>query len=127
MNGWGNLEIGRNSWVGQYNNFRLSDQATILVGNDCLISQFCSLVASNHDTRGHHLMSQRPPDGRKLGVRIEDGVWLGAGCVVLPGVSIGQGAVIGSNSVVTADVPAFEIWAGLPARKIGERTEVVAP
>lgn len=125
LNGWGRLVVGANTWVGQYNNFRLSGLATISVGNDCLISQFCSVVASNHDTSGHHLIRQRPPDGRKLGVKVGDGVWLGAGCVVLPGVSIGEGCVIGANSVVVSDVPAFEIWAGLPAKKIGERKEVL--
>ena len=45
----------------------------------------------------------------------------GAGVTVMPGVSIGSGAVIGANAVVTRDVPEFEIYAGVPACKIGER------
>jgi acetyltransferase-like isoleucine patch superfamily enzyme len=44
--------------------------------------------------------------------------FVGAHCIVLKGVTIGEGAVIGAGSVVTRDVPAFEIWAGVPAKKI---------
>lgn len=126
LNGWGRLEIGSNTWIGQYNNFRLASNATISVGSNCLISQFCSLVASNHETSGRHLIKLRPPDSRKLGVCIGNGVWLGAGCAILPGVTVGEGAVIGANSVVVTDVPAFEIWGGIPAKRIGVRSEEAA-
>lgn len=44
-----------------------------------------------------------------------------AHATILPSVTIGDGAVIGAGAVVTEDVPAYEIWAGVPARKIGER------
>lgn len=47
--------------------------------------------------------------------------FLGAGATLMPGVSVGEGAVIGAGAVVTKDVPAWEIWAGVPAKKIGER------
>ncbi len=53
-----------------------------------------------------------PPDGDHLG----DNVWLGTLVVMLPGVTIGKGAVIGAGSVVTQDVPPFAIAAGNPAR-----------
>lgn len=48
-----------------------------------------------------------------------------AGAIVTPGVHIGRGAVVGAGAVVTKDVPDFEIWAGVPARKIGRRPEAV--
>lgn len=44
-----------------------------------------------------------------------------AGAVICPGVTIGDGAVIGAGAVVTQDVPAFEVWAGVPAKRIGIR------
>ena len=51
-------------------------------------------------------------------VRIGDDVWIGARVIVLPGVAIGQGAIIGAGSIVTKDVPPFAICAGNPARVI---------
>lgn len=58
------------------------------------------------------------------GFRIEDHVYIGAGAAILnsgPTLVVGEGAVIGANSVITRSVPAGEIWAGNPARKVGSR------
>ena len=49
-------------------------------------------------------------------VRVGLGTWLGIGVVVLPGVTIGQGCVVGANAVVTSDLPDYAIAAGVPAR-----------
>ena len=57
----------------------------------------------------------------KAPVVIEDDVWLGTHVVVLPGVTIGKGAIIGASSVVTKDIPAYEVWAGVPAKFIKRR------
>ncbi len=51
-------------------------------------------------------------------IRIGPRAFVGGHCTILKGVTIGEGAVIGAGSIVTRDVPAFEIWAGVPARKI---------
>jgi acetyltransferase-like isoleucine patch superfamily enzyme len=51
-------------------------------------------------------------------VEIGPKAFIGAGCMILKGVRIGEGAVIGAGSVVTRDVPGFELWAGRPARRI---------
>ena len=58
-------------------------------------------------------------EGKKI--KIHSDVWIGAGAIVLSGVTIGVGAVIGAGSVVTHDVPPYEIWAGNPAKKIRNR------
>jgi acetyltransferase-like isoleucine patch superfamily enzyme len=56
-------------------------------------------------------------------IAIGRGVWIGFDCCVLPGVTIGEGAVVGARSVVTRDVPPFTIVAGNPARVIRRLTE----
>jgi len=119
--GRGRIDIGARTWIGQYNNLRAGG-GDIRIGSDCLISQFCSFVASNHaHARGIPIKDQGPAMDRR-GVTLGNDVWLGAGCAVMPGVTIHDGAIIGANAVVTDDVPANEIWAGVPARRLGTRS-----
>jgi len=120
-NGFGNIEIGEGTWIGQYNNLRAGG-GDIRIGANCLISQFCTLVASNHAHARGAIIQSQGSDPSRSGVTLGDDVWLGAGVVVTAGASIGDGAVIGANAVVTANVPAYEIWGGVPARRIGVRS-----
>lgn len=120
-NGFGKITIGENTWIGQYNNLRASENADLRLGANCLVSQFCTLIGTNHAMRRDRAIVEQGADMSRRGVTLEDDVWLGAGVVVVPGVNIGRGAVIGANAVVTHDVPSFEIWGGVPARKIDER------
>lgn len=55
-------------------------------------------------------------------VIIEDDVWIGAGAKILSGITVGKGAVIGANAVVTSDIPPYAIVGGVPARIIKYRT-----
>jgi acetyltransferase-like isoleucine patch superfamily enzyme len=119
-NGFGDISIGDGTWVGQYNNLRAGG-GRIRIGRDCLVSQFCTLVASNHRIGRVAPIQTQGADASRRDVVIADDVWLGAGVSVMPGVVIADGAVIGANAVVTSDVPAYEIWGGVPARRIGER------
>jgi len=120
-NGYGNISLGDSTWVGQSNNLRACGDGNIVIGSNCLISQFCTLVGSNHNIARNRSIMEQGPDKSRLGVVLEDDVWLGAGVTVMPGVAVGKGAVIGANAVVTKDVPDYEIRAGVPAIKIGER------
>lgn len=119
--GFGTISIGARTWVGPCNNFRAGG-GDIRIGSDCLISQFCTLVAANHRAdRGAPILEQGLDDAR-TGVLIGDDVWLGAGVVVAPGSRIGSGAIIAANAVVAGDVPEYEIWGGVPARRLGVRS-----
>lgn len=124
LDGGGNgyMEFGEHTWVGPYNNFRTAGKGSIRIGHRCYISQFCSFISHNHGIKKNIPIQLQPNDETKSNIVVGDDVWFGAGCAVLPGVGIGNGAVIGAGSVVTKSVPAYEIWAGVPARKIGERT-----
>jgi acetyltransferase-like isoleucine patch superfamily enzyme len=77
-----------------------------------------------YDTDFHQLSAEdrlaHRGDVPSAPIRIGPQAFVGGHCIILKGISIGEGAVIGAGSVVTRDVPPFEIWAGVPARKIRE-------
>ena len=103
------LKIGNNTYIGEFNNIRAAG-GNILIGDDCLISQHITIVASNHMIhRGKLLRSQ------------EWDVWIGSHSVILPGITIKDGAVIAAGSIVTKDVPSNAIVAGNPATIIRYR------
>lgn len=116
------LAIGSRTYIGEYCNLRAAAGTSIKIGEGCLISQFCSVIADNHATPRGEPIAASGIDARRRGVVIGDDVWLGVGTSVLAGVRIGSGAVLGANSVVNREVPENEVWAGCPAAKIGERT-----
>ena len=60
-----------------------------------------------------------------MSVEIDDRVWLGSNVIVLPGVHIGEGAVCCAGCVVTKDVEPYAVVAGIPAKKVGERLQVL--
>ena len=104
-----NVFVGRNTYLGAWQPIR--------VGNDTLIGAYCYIIS------GNHRFEQRDLPIRVQGykgepITIGRNVWLGAHVIVLPGVTIGDNAVVGAGSVVTASIPGAEIWAGVPARRI---------
>jgi acetyltransferase-like isoleucine patch superfamily enzyme len=108
------LSIGRSVYVGAYCNIRCSGE--IAIGEDARLAQFVSIVDANYSFHERDL-----PITETVHVRIGPGAWIAAQVVVLPGVDIGEGAVIGAGSVVTRSVPAFAIAPGNPAKVIGYR------
>lgn len=90
----------------------------IQIGDDVVLSARCMLLDGGLQP-GSFLPGKTPNhDGQPI--RIKDGAWIGAGAILLPGVTIGQRAIIGAGSVVTKDVPDYAIVAGNPARPIGQ-------
>ncbi len=115
------LSIGPRTTVGPFTDIRAGGGA-ITIGADCLIAQFVSIIASNHMFKRGVLIRENDWDTTKNFVTIGDDVWIGAHAIILPGVTIGNGAVVGAGAVVTADVRSSSIVAGVPAREIGVRT-----
>jgi virginiamycin A acetyltransferase len=120
VGGRGDVEIGEDSIINPY--CVLYSGSGIRVGRDVLVAPGVQIVPANHAFERRdvpiRLQGFRPSRG---GVEIADGAWLGANTVVLDGARIGEGAIVGAGSVVTGEVPAYEIWAGNPLRKIKDR------
>lgn len=99
-----------------------SYKAPIWVGCEVEIAARCDFQSFDHGIAPNEPIAKQPLT-TKGPIIIEDGAWLGYGVIVLSGVRIGKGAVIGAGSVVTKDVPAGGIAAGVPARLIRMRTD----
>jgi maltose O-acetyltransferase len=112
--GW-NITIG----AGSFANFNcvMLDVTPITIGDRVQVASAVQLLAADHPrdvaTRASGLENGRP-------ITIEDDVWLGGGAIICPGVTVGQGSIIGAGSVVTRDVPAGVVAAGNPCRMIRE-------
>jgi acetyltransferase-like isoleucine patch superfamily enzyme len=97
----------------------------VKIGRHCLLGHYTLIV-----DRNEHGVEQRELAPPAASVIIEDHVWIGSRAIILPGISIGTGAVVGAGSVVTRDVPANCLVVGNPARIVrrfatGERDDVV--
>jgi acetyltransferase-like isoleucine patch superfamily enzyme len=90
----------------------------IRIGNGSGIAQHSVLVAANHRPVLGQPIFHTPWEETRTGVTVGTNVWVGANCVLLPGVTIGDNSLIAAGSVVSRDVPPNEIWGGVPARKL---------
>ena len=80
-----------------------------------------SIIAANHETKADTPIIMQPWSEKNNFVEIGNDVWLGCGVVVLPGVKIGNGAIVAAGAVVTADVQDYDIVVGVPAKFIKKR------
>jgi maltose O-acetyltransferase len=107
--------IGNNTFI----NFNavILDVGPVSIGNDVQIGPNVQILTATHplaaETRRAGWESQKP-------ITIADGVWLGGGVIVCPGVTIGENAVVGAGAVVTRDLPPNVFAAGNPCRVIRE-------
>jgi len=94
----------------------------IEIGPDCLIASGCKFIDHDHGTARRDIPLREQPDGAEAEIILGPDVWLGVNVVVLKGVRIGGGAIVAAGAVVTKEIGEYEIWGGVPARKIGDRT-----
>jgi len=94
----------------------------VTIGDAVAIAANCTLAPTNHAVAdATRRIRDQGFQASKGGIVIEEDAWLGANVVVLDGAVIRKGAVIAAGSVVRGEVPAYAIYAGAPARRIGQR------
>ena len=108
---WKSITIGSNSFV----NRRCFFDVTTTIGNNCDVGfevMFCSST--------HEIGTNKRRAGKSVGkpIKVEDGCWIGARAIILPGVTIGEGCIIAAGSVVTKDCAPNGLYAGVPAKRI---------
>ncbi len=111
------IEIGNNVLVGNY--VSLCGQGGISIGNNVMIGAFSQIMSVTHSYQGRQPIYFQPI--RKEKILIGSDVWIGTHVTILPGIKIGDGSVVGANSVVTHNVPPFTVVGGVPARYIKKR------
>ena len=111
------LMIGSETYVNRYTIFDAHVQ--LHVGRRVMIGPHCYFTDANHGSDPGSSVQSQPMHHQPL--IIEDEAWIGAHVTVLPGVRVGRGAIVAAGAVVTRDVPAMGIAAGVPARVIRYR------
>jgi carbonic anhydrase/acetyltransferase-like protein (isoleucine patch superfamily) len=111
------IEIGPGAVIGFW--ATLDGRLGIKIGRDVNISSEAALMTLQHD-----------PDAPDFGTRggpivVEERAWISFRATILPGVTIGRGAIVAANATVTKDVEPFTIVAGTPAKPIGKRSEAL--
>ena len=118
------FSYGCNTYIGNnfYSNFNLTvvDDSRVYIGDDVMCAPNVTIA-----TAGHPLYAEFRRKGAQFSMTVKIGncVWLGANVVVLPGVTIGDGAVIGAGSIVTKDIPPGVLAFGVPCRVVRRITE----
>lgn len=116
------LRIGYGTIIGD--NTLLDARQGLTIGRNVNLSSNVSIYTLQHDHRDPYFGCFDSKD-RKMSVEIDDRSWLGSNVIILPGVHIGEGAVCCAGCVVTKDVAPYDVVAGIPAKKVGERPKVL--
>lgn len=108
----GEIDIGDNCYFNH--NCSVTSLGKIKIGNKCLFANNVVVVDHDHSFDEAGISSDFTIDSVTIGNR----VWIGSNSVILKGVTIGDNAIIAAGAVVTHSIPPFEIWGGVPARKL---------
>lgn len=109
------IKIGNNCSLGAYNHLTATNK--IIIGDNLLTGKWVTISDNNHGTTSQADLLLMPRDRKVVSkgpVIIGNNVWIGDKATILTGVTIGDGAVIAANTVVTKDVPAYSVCAGNP-------------
>lgn len=114
----GSVIVGSECSVNAYS--MLAGGGDITIGNAVRIASHVVIIASNHVYSDLATLIKDQGE-TKLGIQIEDDVWIGTGACVLDGVMVARGTVLAAGAVVTKSTEAYTIVAGVPAQKISSR------
>ncbi|SES62818.1 maltose O-acetyltransferase [Thalassotalea agarivorans] len=117
--GYKNIKINPNVFIGESCRI-VAYEAQVVIGNNTLIAAETIIITRNHNYSDLNTPIIKQGYNNRA-ISIGSNVWIGYRCTILPGVNIGDGAIIAANSVVTKDVPPNNIYGGVPAKKISER------
>lgn len=110
------IKIGEGTHIGPYN--AISSINQIIIGNNVLFGPYVHINDHSHNYEDIDIPIIQQPAYSKGPIVIEDDCWLGFGCHVMAGVTIGKHSVIGANSVVTKDIPSYSVAVGVPAKVV---------
>jgi len=117
------LEIGNDCSLGEY--LHITCIGSIKIGNGVLMGRRVTISDNSHGSTEITDLQIKPTDRpliSKGAIVIEDNVWIGDKATILSGVTIGKGAVVAANAVVTKDVPAYSVVGGIPAQILKQHT-----
>jgi maltose O-acetyltransferase len=109
-----NIWIGKDTIIGE--NAVLDGRDKLIIGDHVDIASEVMIYNSEHDIKSDNFQAVQKP------VKLEDYIFIGPRAIILPGVTIGKGAIVAAGAIVTKNVEAFQIVAGIPAIAIGKRS-----
>jgi acetyltransferase-like isoleucine patch superfamily enzyme len=112
------LKIGERVYIGR--DVYLGVFQPLSIGKNTIIGAYTYIISANHQTKELQI-PVRDQGYTGAPISIGENVWIGCHVVILPGVMIGEGAVIAAGAVVTGNVPSNEVWGGVPAKKMKTR------
>lgn len=122
------IDAGTSLKVGKYSivtwHCLIEGGANTNIGDRVFIGPGSKILTSTYELNGYYSIEKVPDECRKTrygDITIKDDAYIGANCTILPGVTIGEGAVVGANALVNKDLEPWGIYVGSPCKKIGER------
>lgn len=110
--------IGQSVYIGRGVEFNIIDG--LHIENNALLASGVKCIDHDHGIDLGKKIGKHP--GKSAPIVLKDNCWIGANAIILKGVIVGEGAVVAAGSIVLQSIPSYEIWGGIPAKKIGKRT-----
>ena len=122
------IDAGNSLKIGKYSTLTwyclIEGGANTYIGDRVFLGPGSKILTSTYKLNGYYSIEHIPEEcrGTDYGdITIKDDAYIGANCTILPGVTIGEGAVVGANALVNKDLEPWGIYVGSPCKKIGER------